>query len=262
MRQYIDIVEGMETPADRFIREIERHSDRFTIQLEPQDTNEVFISYIEGSKKYRGESIVDLMCAKADELQVKLSLVVDVYAVDDGGKLVPYYESKGFVIVGHTGSGEAFNDDGHFDLSLVSGNEFDYDQMQMERLPRLAEALNPVHAKAYVPDIGDRIRDRGNWAWGIVRGWFKEIPIGDDKPDSIVPDEHGNTIWLVYCTREEADRVEVGIGSLPLNAITEVMRLGHNAKPSKEEAKLLKMARAMKAKYYERLRRRSARKKI
>lgn len=125
------------TPADQFVSAFEQWLPHgLTADIEAEDDRLVFIEYIEG----RGYGIVDKLCELADKFGVTLTLAVDMYHQYDGGKLVPYYQSKGFAIDGYNGS-ECFDADGNFDLSMMpedDDGEYFHGMMGMKREPRSA----------------------------------------------------------------------------------------------------------------------------
>ena len=63
------------------------------VDLEPHDDS-VHVVWISGSNR-----AMPRLCELADTHGVALSLVVEVYSQEDGGRLVPYYERCGFEIM-------------------------------------------------------------------------------------------------------------------------------------------------------------------
>jgi hypothetical protein len=165
MRSIIDLVESAGSPAELFIQYVEQRKPvGTTAELQAGDTpDEVIVSWIEG----RGLSLVDFICEAADHFGVTLVLVVDIYGHNDGGKLVPHYQSKGFRVTAST-SGETLNDVGEFDLDLID-HGFDHDEVHMERTPR--QQIEEKWTERYRErDFWEVIRDfekaGGSWAGG------------------------------------------------------------------------------------------------
>lgn len=155
------------TPADQFVAAFEKWLPAgLTADIDAEDERSVFIEYIEG----RGYGIVDMLCQLADKFGVTLTLGVDIYHQYDGGKLVPYYQSKGFALDGYNGS-ECFDADGNFDLSMLpddADGEYFHGCMGMKREPQLTEA--PIADYQFIDRADDPHPVDGK-------------PVGDSFPD-------------------------------------------------------------------------------
>jgi len=80
------------SPAAQFIAAATARCPR--CDFERVDDSTVFLFWLQGSG-----GVVPYLVNLADQLKVTLTLVVEIYSANHGGRLVPYYQRHGFTIV-------------------------------------------------------------------------------------------------------------------------------------------------------------------
>ena len=207
IRRYIDAIQTLTeaatgvkpTPAQRFVQTIQAGPRCKHCTFEVEGPRTVLLTWIEG-----GGGLVPYLTQIADQLRVKLTLMVEVYDTSYGGKLVRYYEKNGF----ETKSSD-FEDD--FDFMNMPHNDEMQGQVYMERKPAKAQTLGEdaerilyhvtparniarIMRDGLIPKIGPRSRKLKEPVAGIYL--FHSIVEAEDGAANWLGDEFGDETRL------------------------------------------------------------------
>jgi GNAT superfamily N-acetyltransferase len=87
--------EKKHNPAKQFMKAVKNDQKCSDCDFTIENKNEVFLAWLSG-----GNGLVPHVTAIADLYGVTLTLSVEIYSANDGGRLVQYYEKNGFVVIG------------------------------------------------------------------------------------------------------------------------------------------------------------------